>query len=176
MAKYNFSAPDKLSGETLEPNAAYWPHQRVMCHFARDGDKDTVYQRVLNDLQRTMLSRRRMIWLLAPYLPPPLVSKFFSHSQSSCAPPVKLRRGLVLYKSFSTLCRLWSLISLVPFISRLEYIFISVHCTRRFSKRVRWSKNTTLILYLCSRKSANWRWHSVPLQRWNSWRKPRQKS
>jgi hypothetical protein len=46
-------------------------------------------QRVMNDLKRTRLSRRRMIWLL----PQPSCQQVVFFSQSSCVFPVELTDG-----------------------------------------------------------------------------------
>ncbi len=75
-------------------------------------------QRVLNDLKRTRLSRRLMIWLLSHPLPLSR-QQVVSLSPSSCVSPVELTEGgqwersqiirqresLVIYESFSTLWR-----------------------------------------------------------------------
>ncbi len=73
-------------------------------------------QSLLNDLQKTRLSAGRMIRLLTHPLPPLSREQVVSLSQSSCVSPVELtdggarsqsirpREGLVLYKSFNTLC------------------------------------------------------------------------
>ncbi len=50
-------------------------------------------QRVLNDLQRTMISCGRMIRLLARLLPPFLSRQLVSFSQSSGMAPVELADG-----------------------------------------------------------------------------------
>jgi hypothetical protein len=52
---------------------------------------DSERQRELNDLQRTRLSRRRMIWLLSH--PLHTLSRLVSLSQSSCVLPVELTEG-----------------------------------------------------------------------------------
>jgi hypothetical protein len=51
------------------------------------------HQRVLNDLWRTRLSRRRMIWLL-PHLLPHLRQQVFPLFQSSCVSPLELTDGI----------------------------------------------------------------------------------
>jgi hypothetical protein len=57
-----------------------WPHSR----------EEGYSQRVLNDLQRTSLSRRRTIWLLPHHL---FRQQVVSLSQSSCVSPVELFDG-----------------------------------------------------------------------------------
>ncbi len=53
----------------------------------------TLSQRVLNDLWRTMFSRRHMIWLLPHHLPTYSSQHAVSLSQSSCVLPVELTEG-----------------------------------------------------------------------------------
>jgi hypothetical protein len=57
--------------------------------------EDTLAQSVLNDLQRTRISRHRMIWLLPNPFPPLCCQQDVSVSQSSCVSLVELtdRRG-----------------------------------------------------------------------------------
>ncbi len=65
----------------------YWP----LSFFMEGKDQDN-NQRVLDDFQRTRLSRCRITWLLPHPLPPSSVSKL-SLSQSSCVSPVELIDG-----------------------------------------------------------------------------------
>jgi hypothetical protein len=64
---------------------------RVMLMIRGRGEEG-IEQRVVIDLLRTKLSRRRKIWLL-PHPLPPLPQKFVSLSQSSCVSPVELHNG-----------------------------------------------------------------------------------
>jgi hypothetical protein len=72
-------------------------------------------QRVMNDLQRSRLSSRRMIWLLSPSPPPPVSKLDGQHvekmrkrdnmlmGEGGRSQIIGRRESLVLYKSFNTL-------------------------------------------------------------------------